>query len=291
MHKTRSHDKASSHTGIVMFGGNDGQNCKSVAVYSLLDGKTKTIFTLRNACWNASVTNENKVFTVINHEKKEVVSLSDDTYFSYVKKISFTNDSGTAHAINDSIIVAGGVTSNGDTINSKVQLVYTERITTLARMKTPRFDHCSVLHDDMLYLIGGFDGKHRLYSCEMLDTRIKPYSKSNQTVEIASLMEARSSAACVMVPNHGIVVTGGFDEQGDALSSVEIYLPSDNAWFNLPPMIRPRTGHSACLCNGKVYVVGGFFEKSVECFDFNTEVWEIHGELPTDRWAARVFPW
>ena len=208
-----------------------------MAVYSLLERNTKAIFTLRNACWNASVTNENKVFTVINHEKKEVVSLSNDNYFSYVKKISFTNDSGTAHAINDSIIVAGGVTSNGDTINAKVQLVHNERITNLARMKTLRFDHCSALYDDMLYLIGGFNGHHRLSSCEVLDTRIKPYTKSKQTVEIASLMEARSSAACVMVPNHGIVVTGGFDEQGDALSSVEIYLPPDNAWFNLPPMI------------------------------------------------------
>lgn len=267
-----------------MFGGHDGEGCKSVALYSLVDKSTDKIFTLRNKCWDACVTRSNMEFIVMNHDKKEVVSLCDP-YFSYVKKIGYAVDTATAHAVDDFVIVAGGVDPSGDKINPKYKMIQGERVRDFGGMLVPRFDHCGVLQDGRLYSIGGFNGTDRLYSCEVLDVR------TQEVAEIAPLRNARSSAACIWVADHGIVVTGGYDTYGNALSSVEIYVPGERAWFSLPSMIRPRNGHSACVCNGKVYVLGGFHELTVECFDFDTYQWEMHGKLPTDRWGARAFAW
>jgi kelch-like protein 17 (actinfilin)/kelch-like protein 20 len=51
---------------------------------------------------------------------------------------------------------------------------------------------------------------------------------------------------------------GGYDDQSDALSSVERYDPAKNAWEAAEPMSMARSAPAAAVSDGKLYVMGGY---------------------------------
>ena len=69
---------------------------------------------------------------------------------------------------------------------------------------------------------------------------------------------ARHSAAAVALTDGRVLVLGGEDELGNALSCTEIFNPADNSWSMGPDMGGARFCAAAVsLPNGKALVIGG----------------------------------
>jgi hypothetical protein len=52
---------------------------------------------------------------------------------------------------------------------------------------------------------------------------------------------------------------GAVLEDGDGIELVQRYDPRLNTWTELAPMLIPRSGSSACVLDGYIYVVGEVF--------------------------------
>lgn len=73
---------------------------------------------------------------------------------------------------------------------------------------------------------------------------------------LANLNVARHDFACAEVG--GIIyAVGGFGENGDSLSSVEVYDPDKDKWTCVESLRRPRWGCFGCSFQDKLYVMGG----------------------------------
>lgn len=79
----------------------------------------------------------------------------------------------------------------------------------------------------------------------------------------------------------GYVLTGGG-------TGVEEYDPLTDSWTPKAPMPTGRTGCSASVVNGKIYVIGGYsagFLSTVEVYDPLTNSWSTSAPMPTPRSA------
>ncbi len=54
-----------------------------------------------------------------------------------------------------------------------------------------------------------------------------------------------------------VYAIGGRIASGESVRTVEAYDMDARVWYNLPPMLDMRSGHTACLIDGKIYVIGG----------------------------------
>ena len=272
-----------------MLGGSDDAYYLTVVIYNLADGTIKQIAKLKNHCNYSAVAKNGDEVTIIGGSYYgevlshiEVLSLKDNT--SRVMNATYNIQYATAHAVGSGILIVGGIDDGGRVTNDIKLLKKDGTLHDFAVMKEARYRHCSILHEEMLFVLGGADDYKYLSSCETVNTRTRAVTR------IASMNEARSYAACVFHPHYGIIVTGGWGgEGGKHLSSVEVL--TNNTWSALPSMTTARGGHSACICNGKLYVIGGRWTPSVECYDFDTRKWKVHGKLPSHKAGASVFPW
>ncbi|XP_065000080.1 F-box/kelch-repeat protein At1g67480-like [Musa acuminata AAA Group] len=111
-----------------------------------------------------------------------------------------------------------------------------------------------VVIDAILFIIAGYSvdiGK----ACVSND--VYQYdSRLNRWSTLAKMNVARHDFACAEL-NGNIYAVGGFDSNGDCLSSVEVYDPNRNMWTLIASLRCPRWGCFACSFEGKLYVMGG----------------------------------
>lgn len=92
------------------------------------------------------------------------------------------------------------------------------------------------------------------------------------------MLIAKKSAAIANLSGD-IFVIGGRGYNRAALSSVESYNEISNRWTSLAPMNKNRTGASAAIVNGELYVVGGWNGKrkqsTIERYDRHANKWSI----------------
>lgn len=83
-------------------------------------------------------------------------------------------------------------------------------------------------------------------------------------VRVGDLNVARSGETATLLPNGKVLVAGGIDVSGNALSSTEIFDPQTNLFQMGPNMTSVRGVNAAILMkNGKVLIAGG----SAELYD------------------------
>ena len=103
---------------------------------------------------------------------------------------------------------------------------------------------------------------------------------------LPDLQQPRAQHTATALPGARLLVAGGFDEQGGALASAELWDAASQRWQPLPPMRQPRHAHSAvALKDGRVIVIGGLDERqqalrSVEIYDPAQQRWQDGPELP-----------
>lgn len=90
------------------------------------------------------------------------------------------------------------------------------------------------------------------------------YPVGLSTSEAPGLLGGRTRAASAALPGGLFLVSGGQDDAGATLASVEAVAPAAGQSFTLPTagsLIRPRSGHAATsLGPGRMIVIGGYNE-------------------------------
>ncbi len=80
----------------------------------------------------------------------------------------------------------------------------------------------------------------------------------NSWTTTAPLNTARFDHNAILLPDGGVLVSGGFTASGGAVSSVEIYIPSAQAWVTAGNMPSGKGGHTTTLSSvGTVFDIGG----------------------------------
>jgi hypothetical protein len=98
--------------------------------------------------------------------------------------------------------------------------------------------------------------------------------------------QGRHAHAAILLPSGKVLVAGGFDEQGEALSSAELYDPGSGMWTPTGSLHEAHTlGLTATLLHsGKVLLAGGAQGNNVplssaELYDPATGLWTATGSL------------
>ncbi|XP_012284683.2 kelch-like protein 10 [Orussus abietinus] len=144
---------------------------------------------------------------------------------------------------------------------------------------TPRAYHGLCALDDLIYMIGGFDGNEHFNTVRCFDPVTKEWR------ERACMYHAR---CYVSVCTHGgkIYALGGYNGR-TRMSSGERYEPQRNQWEMIPSMHRQRSDASAASLQEKIYIVGGFNGQEVlssaEVFDVETNQWSYIHSMTSPR--------
>ena len=152
-------------------------------------------------------------------------------------------------------------------------------------------DACVV--DGKIYFIGGYSKKQA--RSEIVDV----YDPTTDTWARAKSMNHARSGAAISVVDGKIYVMGGTgwpqipNHPGPFLSSAEVFDPKTDQWTEIIEMPTPKTGHTASVINGKIYVIGGFlwrngpfmYLSTVEIYDPETDRWTQGADMSFGRWA------
>ena len=189
----------------------------------------------------------------------------------------------------DSLLVTGGYNADQrvlfDCIH-EVELKPPHTVKLLSKMPEPRACHSTVLCDDSILILGGT----KTGGCKDNLSSVLSYEiKNNKYQQLPELPYPVSEMATVKWGEH-VVIIGGVDKDGKALSNVIIYNVKTGNSHMLPPMLHKRYGCNAVVIENKIVVLGGKDEKcndlkSVEGFSFDRYTWE---ELP-DMKESRVY--
>ncbi|NBS79417.1 hypothetical protein EBS57_06315, partial [bacterium] len=101
----------------------------------------------------------------------------------------------------------------------------------------------------------------RIYNRALSDQEVAQLADSYQSTFTltGSMSTPRYLHTATRLNDGRVLVVGGYDAGGRALSSAEIYNPSTGTWANTGGLRYARTDHQAVLLSsGKVLVFGGF---------------------------------
>ena len=137
--------------------------------------------------------------------------------------------------------------------------------------------------DGKIYIIGGGAANRKERRLDIVDV----YDPATDTWAKAKSMNHARSGAAVSVVDGKIYAMGGTgwpqipNHPGPFLSSIEVYDPKTNQWTEKTEMPTPKSGHTASVIDGKIYVIGGGFRgngpymylSTVEVYDPETDRW------------------
>ncbi len=122
-------------------------------------------------------------------------------------------------------------------------------------------------------------------SSELYDPAISTWSTTG------SMNVARGGQTATLLNDGRVLVTGGFNANGDSLNSAELYDSIAGTWSSTGSMNVARSGQTATLLNnGNVLVAGGCCDggsspvyTSAELYDPVTGTWSITGSMNVGR--------
>ena len=91
----------------------------------------------------------------------------------------------------------------------------------------------------------------------------------------------------MMVVGGHLVVAGGYAEGLGHLTSVEAYTPT--GWTPLPPLPHYACDATACVLDGRLYVLGGVDCNKLQVLEMSEEngfAWTVKADLPASRHSA-----
>jgi N-acetylneuraminic acid mutarotase len=112
---------------------------------------------------------------------------------------------------------------------------------------------------------------------------------------LAPMPELQQEAA-VAVLDGRIYAMGGFSDDPEPFTLVQVYDPATNQWRQGTPLAEPVHHAGAAVVGGKIYLVGGFHDifgrrdpiDAVWVFDPAADRWEARAPLPSPRGALGV---
>lgn len=150
----------------------------------------------------------------------------------------------------------------------------TSRWHTRAQMPTPRTGLAIVVHQDLIYAIGGV-------SSEGVSAKVEVYDPQTDSWSARSPKPTGVGFASAVEVGGKIYVPGGFDAGPQPIDSLEVYDPVADRWEIRAPLPQPLGAYGLAAMNAKVYLFGGRNEAgyvdSAFRYDPETDAWE---ELP-----------
>ena len=174
-----------------------------------------------------------------------------------------------AAALNGRVVVPGGTTSGGSA--STVVEVYDpadDRWSQVEPLPGPLAGYALAVHDDRLYLFGGWNGTN------YVDT-VLVYDPARDAWERRSPLPSPRGFAAAAPLDDRIVVAGGYDGEKE-YSDCGVYYPATDRWEACAPMIVPRGGLGLATDGTSVYAIGGGWTQVVgfnERYDSLTNTW------------------
>ena len=166
-----------------------------------------------------------------------------------------------------SILVCGGYTKNGTTLND----VYELRGPNFECSKFPSMlearNYCKTagINSDIV-VVGGYNEAHTtLYSVELF------HSNKKQWVCETELFDKRTEF-CICFFKQNLYIIGGINENYQKLRSCRVFSLKYNKWSQIADMNEIRYRAACTVYEGKIVVTGGC-SKSVESYDYNDNKW------------------
>ena len=144
------------------------------------------------------------------------------------------------------VVLAGGRRAFGAV--AECCMLCKSRWRPVAPMRGPRSDACSVVIDNEMWVMGGLDEDNNVLAT------VEVYSPKTNSWRSCTPMSQRRKDAVAGVVGGRLVVAGGYCG-GYYLSSAEAY--TGTGWTPLPPMPHAAWLATACVLNGRLYVMGG----------------------------------
>lgn len=122
----------------------------------------------------------------------------------------------------------------------------------------------------------------------------KPHTEGKNFTSNASMEATRAAHTATLLPNHNVLITGGFSSEStfESLASAEIYNSKTATFSDTGSMSLARSSHTATLlANGKVLIAGGtsfydqppFVTATAEIYDPATGTFTATGSMATPR--------
>ncbi|MBB16539.1 hypothetical protein CMK22_14800 [Candidatus Poribacteria bacterium] len=147
-------------------------------------------------------------------------------------------------------------------------------------MPTPRHGLATVVLDNKLYAIGGFNGHRQVATLELYDPITDTWEK------VASMDQARQYLSAEVV-NGKIYAIGGYGK-ASYLSTVEVYDPITDTWQTMAPMPTSRHVFATAVVGDLIYAIGGHNGENlatVEVYNTQTNSWKKLASLSTPRYG------
>jgi N-acetylneuraminic acid mutarotase len=135
-------------------------------------------------------------------------------------------------------------------------------------------------------IAGSFPNLIHLSSAELFNPATETWTNTG------SMITAREDHTATLLTNGWVLVTGGYDSNGNSISQAELYNPVSGTWENTGAMHVAREHHTATLLtNGLVLVAGGDGGNlgninpisSAELYNPITGIWTTTGSLNASR--------
>merc|ERR1711962_194517 len=203
--------------------------------------------------------------------------------------------------VGDTVYAVGGAKAGEgqDTVES-----YTEEggwtLEGEMRMDKWRYQHCSVVRETEIIILGGRYGSSVSSSSVQSINTYKPEGWKS----MKSMKTARYGHGCIVwtFDKTGIVIAGGYNSDSGYLASVEFYSYSEDTWIQLGSLLTPRILHSVTAVSGMLVVSGGenwntnsnsnyreYYLSSVEYYNETRSEWEVLTNLTEGRqWHSGV---
>lgn len=129
-----------------------------------------------------------------------------------------------------------------------------------------------LLPGGLVLIIGGYDGKHSLNSCEFYDPQEKKFFASRAKLGGGRVgRTGRIGHTATLLADGTVLVCGGWNGSGEAVQTTEFYDPYSDSFSDGPLMTVKRSQHTAtALLDGKILLTGG--EKGYA--SSNTEIYD-----------------
>lgn len=227
----------------------------------------------------------------------EVYSATWDEWKSYPSLLSSRYDH-SAVPLNGTMYAGGGIVSCSDseycTTNTVEYYSFsTSSWVSTTPMNTPRSGHVFAVDEttNMIYALGGMDSSSQyLASMEVYDLN------TNKWTELPSMPTPRTGLNAVIMNSklYALGGCGGATSTCEALSTVEVYDFTTQAWSTLPSLLHPRHSFSLGVYGTQLIVAGGSSAagmaqdgtgliKAIDIFDANSNEWFVVTYMPDPR--------
>lgn len=185
---------------------------------------------------------------------------------------------------NHHIYISGGLNAVLEPVRSVIRFnARKRRWKPFCEMQFPRYSHASVVLNNRLFILGGYDSENLCLN-SVHSVRLKKWGEVKKLSfewKYAKPMMACSGRVCAVVWRNKIVVA-------DGMRHVEVYDPVEDSWSQMPLLQCRRRKYSMVAHDDRIFVIGGYDEsgmclRSVEMYNDKVDSWVYVSPLRTAR--------